>query len=78
MAPVGVRGDSGSCALARVICETLHEVKEAHVGGEHPYVILHGGTRRDFALTPELAEWIGRFDRGEPVEPIRIEFGGGW
>ncbi len=68
----GDRGDGGRCALARVILATWPDVIEAHVEGEHPYVVFAGGTKVPFFMGPDVAEWIGRFDRGENPEPVEV------
>lgn len=68
-----VRGDGGKCALAKAVCE-LPGIREAHIEGERPYLITDEGKTLPVCLDSEVAEWIGRFDRGEPVEPMEVFF----
>ncbi len=73
MTPDGARGDGSSCALARIILARFPEVVQAHIEGEHPYLVLANGKRVGVSLGPEVAEWIGRFDRGENPGPMMLQ-----
>ena len=68
----GARGDGARCALARVILATWNDVAEAHIEGERPYLIFKDGQKVPFYMVPDMAEWIGRFDRGENPDPVEI------
>lgn len=68
----GRKGDGASCALARAISRTFPGVT-ANVQGENPSIYYGNGAGR-LNLARDVAEWIGKFDRGEPVEPQRWLF----
>lgn len=60
-----VRGSGAKCALARLIYRKIGKV--ANLEGERPTI-----DGKPVWLGPDIIEWIGRYDRGEPVEPITI------
>jgi hypothetical protein len=57
------RGDGVACAIALVI-KRKHPDWDVNISGERPII---GG--QPVPLTESLVDWIGRFDRHEPVEP---------
>jgi hypothetical protein len=60
-----VRGDGEKCLLAVAIRNAVPDW-EAHIAGEHPYLIRLSDSRRfPLHLTPDVIAAIGRFDRGE-------------
>jgi hypothetical protein len=63
----GRRGDGIACALARAL-QRAFPGTEFDISGEHPTV-----NGNPLVLHPDIAEWIGRYDRGEPVQPFVIE-----
>ena len=69
----GRRGDGASCAIARALLRQFPECTKVSVAGEAP-VIWIKGSRQELHLGREIIEWIGRFDRSEPVEPLVLDF----
>ncbi len=67
------RGDGANCALARMIKKAFGEETQVNIQGENPTVM-----GKTIQLAPEIIDWIGRFDRGEEVQPfdICIDFNG--
>jgi hypothetical protein len=63
----GQRGNGTACALARVL-HRLYPGQEFDISGEQP---TRNG--QPLIIAREVAEWIGRYDRGEPAEPLTIE-----
>lgn len=70
----GKKGDGAACAFARVIKRSFPEATNIHLEGEHPGWDLPRGGHAELAMPPEMIDWIGRFDRGEEVEPMTLFF----
>lgn len=65
----GERGDGGSCALARCLLR-FPFIEAVRMEGEQPQVKYRGAGWQNVRVAADLAEWIGRFDRHEPVAPF--------
>lgn len=58
------RGDGAACAIARVI-KQRHPDWAVDISGEYPLI---KDTR--ISLPQYIVDWIGKFDRGEPVGEV--------
>lgn len=67
----GEPGDSEKCPVALAI-RRLFVVKEMHLSGEHPFFITEDNVAHPLVLPADIALWIGRYDRREPVEPFEM------
>jgi hypothetical protein len=67
----GTPGDPEDCPVALAI-RRLFVVKEMHLDGQRPYFITDDGVVHPLALPADIALWIGRFDRREPVMPFEM------
>lgn len=70
-----VRGDGAACAFARAWKAECPD-DEPHIEGEQPYIVRRVGGQewqQPISFPPAVVEWIGRFDRGEPVEPLTLD-----
>jgi hypothetical protein len=63
----GEPGNPESCPVILALKEQFD--LDAHLGGEHPYIKLKNGGREPLKLGPDIADWVGRYDRHELVEP---------
>lgn len=63
----GTPGDPENCPIILAVKEQFG--LDLHLGGSAPYVQLKNGGREELKLGQDVAEWVGRFDRGERVEP---------
>ena len=70
----GRRGDGATCAFARAVMRLDPAVEAINLSGENPTVTRLGVTR-PVGVSREFVEWIGKFDRGEPVEPVTFMWG---
>lgn len=69
----GRKGDGSSCALARAFVREVPDCEKAEFSGEEPAIWIDG-ERHVVELHRDMVEWIGRFDRDEPVKPIQVYF----
>lgn len=67
----GIRGDAMDCPIARMLLR-VPGIIAVNLSGRHPTFTDQFGNERRLVLPAEIAEWIGRFDRGEPVEPLNV------
>jgi hypothetical protein len=67
----GEPGDSERCPVALAI-RRLFVVKEMHLTGERPFFITDDDVAHPLILPADIALWIGRYDRREPVEPFEM------
>jgi hypothetical protein len=67
----GEPGDPERCPIA-VAMGRLFDVTELHIAGEHPWFKTRDGQKHLLSFTADLALWIGRFDRNEPVLPFEM------
>lgn len=67
----GEPGNPAKCPLA-VAIGRLFDVTEMHIEGEKPWFMTRNGRRHELLLSADLALWIGRFDRNEPVMPFEM------
>lgn len=67
----GEPGDPNTCPVALAI-RRLFVVREMHLEGEHPYFITADGVAHPLVIPADIALWIGRFDRHEPVMPFEM------
>jgi hypothetical protein len=68
----GVRGDGDRCPFACVFRRNFLGIRSVNLSGEHPSITMVDGSVLPISLQPEMIEWIGRFDRGEHVEPMNL------
>lgn len=66
----GQRGDGTMCAIARAITRA-HPDWTVCLEGENPAI-----NGRAIALGRGITEWVGRYDRGEPVRPLIFQLDG--
>ena len=67
----GEPGNPDQCPLA-VAIGRLFDVIEMHIEGEKPWFKTRNGQRHMLNITADVALWIGRFDRHEPVMPFEM------
>jgi hypothetical protein len=66
----GTPGDGAQCFLALAIKRAIPGA-DVSITGEQPTI-----NDRSIALTADIIEKIGRYDRGEPVQPFTIYLSG--
>lgn len=69
----GRKGDGSSCAIARSFLRDPN-VAWIHLEGEAPSIRLKDGDIIQLSMPQVLVEWIGKFDRGEPVCPLELRY----
>lgn len=69
----GRKGDGSSCAIARAFLRNPN-VDWIHLEGEAPFIRLKDGNNIKLSMPQPLVEWIGMFDRGEPVWPMELNY----
>jgi hypothetical protein len=67
----GTPGEPDDCPIA-VAIGRLFAVKEMHIEGERPWFTTEDGKRHNLFLSADVALWVGRFDRHEPVLPFEM------
>lgn len=70
----GQRGDGATCAFARAVKRIDPTVTDMNLSGENPS-FTRDGVIQALQLHPDIVEWIGKWDRGEPVEPMTFYWG---
>jgi hypothetical protein len=67
----GEPGNPEKCPIA-VAMGRLLDVTEMHIAGERPWFKTRDGRKHELQFSADLALWVGRFDRNEPVLPFEM------
>jgi hypothetical protein len=67
----GTPGDPEKCPIAMAMGR-LFDVTEMYLAGEKPWFKTRDGVTHQMELSADLALWVGRFDRNEPVLPFEM------
>jgi hypothetical protein len=67
----GEPGNPQKCPIA-VAMGRLLDVTEMHIAGERPWFRTRDGVKHELQFSADLALWVGRFDRHEPVLPFEM------
>jgi len=67
----GEPGNPAKCPIAVAIGRLL-DVTEMHIEGEKPWFKTRDGRKHNLSITADVALWVGRYDRNEPVMPFDL------
>jgi hypothetical protein len=68
---MGIRGSAVDCPLA-IVLRRVPWIVAVDLSGPQPRFTDRNGNGHNLDLPQEIIDWIGRFDRGEKVEPMNV------